>query len=279
MARCGCGGGACNCTLAPGPGVTIEGSGSPANPYVITADGGTDCAAVRACLSAGNGITYNAATGVIGALISPAAGNNLQVGPQGLYVPTGASTITTGCGLTGNGSGASPARVNSVAWPYACPAETAGGVVSCDVNGNLRSEPRAQLSFVSFTESRDYANLTVPAGTDVVADTFTTNFTNPDTCRPAMLLIERECDVDFNLPAGAGAAYGQDTDEVYYVRNSGSSAITDAHSQTAKVYMHTASVAPGASVAVSFPVTLGRGSSGATYNRIQVFIRGLMISR
>ncbi|MEU0181394.1 hypothetical protein ABZ312_09415 [Streptomyces sp. NPDC006207] len=265
--------------MAAGAGVTVEGSGSPANPYIITASGGTDCAAVRGCLSAGNGISYNPATGAIAALISPAAGNNLQVGPQGLYVPTGAATITTGCGLTGNGSGASPARVNALTWPYACAAETAGGVVSCDANGNLRSEPRAQLSFVSFTESRDYANLTVPAATDVVADTFSTSFTNPDTCRPAMLLVEREADVDFNLPAGAAAAYGQDTDEVYYVRNSGSSAITDAHSQTTKFFLHTASVAPGASVTVTFPVTLGRGSGSATYNRIQVFIRGLMISR
>ncbi|MDX3237199.1 hypothetical protein PV392_16275 [Streptomyces sp. ME03-5709C] len=240
--------------------------------------GGADCATMRGCISAGNGVTYNPATGVVAALISPAAGNNLQVGPQGLYVPTGAATITTGCGLTGNGSGANPARVNSLAWPYACAAETAGGVVSCDANGNLRSEPRAQLSFVSFSEQRDYANLTVPSGTDVVADTFSTTFTNPDACRPAMLLVEREADVDFNLPAGAGAAYGQDTDEVYYVRNSGSSAISDAHSQTTKLYMHTASVPPGGSATVTFPVTLGRGSSGATYNRIQVFIRGLMIS-
>ncbi|WP_306932318.1 hypothetical protein [Streptomyces luteogriseus] len=90
--------------------------------------------------------------------------------------------------------------------------------------------------------------------------------------------MEREVEVDFILPAGAGAAYAQDTDQMYYVRNSGSSTITDAHTQTTKLYQALTPLAPGAGAVIQLPITLDRGSAGATYNRIQVFIRAILIS-
>lgn len=68
MARCGCGGGLCNCSVQAGENVTLSGSGSAANPYVISAD--VPCSTVRACLSGGSGITYSTATGVIAAHLS-----------------------------------------------------------------------------------------------------------------------------------------------------------------------------------------------------------------
>ncbi|MFD3453312.1 hypothetical protein ACFWVC_14150 [Streptomyces sp. NPDC058691] len=220
--------------------MTVGGTGSPTNPYTISA--GTSCSAVRGCLSAGDGLDFNAATGEFSADLSAQAGNNLTIaGDGGLFVPTGAATVTVGCGLTGNGSAGSPVTTKTTPWPYACAAATSGSVVACDAGGTLRGEPRTQVSFTSFTETRNYADLVVPGGLDNTVDTFTTTFTNPDTCRPAMLIVEREADVDFNLPAGAAAAYGQENDEVYYVRNSGSSAILDAHSQSCKVSSGSAS--------------------------------------
>jgi hypothetical protein len=258
-----------------GTNVTVSGSGSPANPYVVSAE--VPCEDVRGCLSAGPGITYDQGTGTIGAQVSGQSGNNLTVGPDGLFVPTGAATVTAGCGLVGDGSGSAPLRVSTGTWPYPCPPETAGGVVVCGSDGVLRGEPRGRIDVQQMQEPRTYAALAVPS-TLTVVDTFSLNITNNDPCRPARVLVEREVDVDFVLPAGAGASYGHDTDQMYYMRNTGSSAMTDVHTQTTKLYDALSALAPGASALVQLPVTMDRGSGGATYNRIQVFIRAILIS-
>ncbi|MGV9913388.1 hypothetical protein [Streptomyces tendae] len=275
MARCGCGGGLCNCSIVAGENITVGGSGSPANPYSISAEIG--CDDVRPCLSAGDGIDYDPGTGVIGANVSPAAGNNLALTTDGLFVPTGAATVTTACGLTGDGSGGAPLAVAVRAWPYPCDADTAGGVVVCDSNGTLRGEPRGQVNFFQISETRTYPDLAVPNEL-TVADTFQLDIVNSDTCRPATVLVEREVDVDFVLPAGSGAAYGHDTDQMYYMRNTGSSTITDAHTQTTKLYQALTALAPGAAAVIQLPVSMDRGSGSASYNRIQVFIRAILIS-
>lgn len=275
MARCGCGGGQCTCTVQAGDNVTVSGSGSAANPYVVSSQ--VTCEDVRACLSAGPGINFDQGTGVISADVSGQAGNNLVAGPDGLYVPTAGGSVLAGCGLIGDGTGSAPLKVATGTWPYACSPDTAGGVIVCGADGVLRGEPRGRISFSQLSETRAYADLAVPADPTVV-DTFQLNISNPDQCRAAMVLVEREVDVDFVLPAGAGAAYAQDADQMFYMRNTGSSTITDAHTQTTKVYQALASLAPGAGAVIQLPVSLDRGSGGATYNRIQVFIRAILIS-
>lgn len=244
---------------------TPTGGGGGGLAFVSTAD--TPCIDLS-----GNGVVGTPLSAA--PIIDPAAGNLMTCTATGLR-----AALTTGaCGLTGTGAPASPLAVNTGVWPYPCSIDTFGGVVACDATGRLRSEPRGMASFFSFTEARNYADLTVPAGFDQPGDTFNTSTNNPDTCRSALGIVEREADVDFILPATAGAAYGHSTDEMYYTRNTGTTTINDAHVQTTKVFALGAMIAPGAAQALSFDVTLGRGSGGATYNRIQVFIRLLMIS-
>lgn len=253
----------------------MTGAGSTPNPFVISAE--TNCSEVRECLSSGTGVTFDPATGAIALDLSEDAGNNAVMRPDGLFVPTGAATVTAGCGLTGDGSGGSPIRVAVGSWPYECDPTTMGGVIVCGSDGVLRGEPRGQINYSQRQETRNYADLPVPSAATVV-DTFTHSITNPDLCRAAMVLVEREVDVDFVLPAGAGAAYGHDTDQMYYMRNTGSSTITDAHTQTTKVYQAIAELDPGAGAVIQLPITMDRGSGGATYNRIQTFIRAILIS-
>ncbi|WP_406425842.1 hypothetical protein [Streptomyces sp. NBC_01589] len=196
-----------------------------------------------------------------------------------MFVPAAAeATVTTGCGLGGDGSAGDPLTVATGTWPYACSADTSGGVVVCGSDGVLRGEPRGKASFVSYFEERMYPNLTVPNGFDQPGASFSTDVTNPDPCRDALLIVWREVDVDFNLPAGAGAGYGQDTDEMYYTRNAGSSLNTDVHVQTTKTFHNANLLGPGATVNIPLDVTFDRGTGGATYNRIQINIRVLMIS-
>lgn len=322
MARCGCGGGQCACSVIAGPGVTVDGSGSVANPYIIStevtcdqvrpcftagdgasydpstgvigarpstdagneleygSDGGlmvppseVTCDDVRPCISAGPGASYDPETGVIEADLSEDAGNNLVIGGDGgLYVPAGSATVTTGCGLTGDGSAAAPVTAATGTWEYeGCDVDTAAGQVYCDSAGVLRSEPRSTATFVQDHVEQFYPDLPVPAGDDNVMETRTLDLVNPDPCREAFVIVERELDVDFDLPPGVGAAVGQDTDEMSFTRNTGSSQINDSHIHSTKVYHVT--IPPGGTTTVTCPVTMGRGNGGATYNRIQTFLR------
>lgn len=276
MARCGCGG-TCNCTIAAGPGIIIDGNGSSAAPYVVTAD--VKCEDVRPCFSAGPGVEYDPATGVIGADLSEEAGNNIAIGPDGgLFVPTGAATVTTGCGLTGDGSASAPVAAAVGSWPYPCPPETSGGVVVCDANGVLRSEPRGQVHAFSFFEQRDYPDRLVPSAQNTIVDEATFTVTNPDPCRGALVYTFRELDCYMDLPPGASGGFGFENDETFHMRNTGTSPIVDFHAQATKVLAGGNLLGPGQPWPIRIPVTFGRGTGGATYNQVQWFLRVLMIS-
>ncbi|XVV34935.1 hypothetical protein ACQPXT_13195 [Streptomyces sp. CA-100214] len=255
----------------------MSGSGSAANPYVVSAE--VPCEDVRGCLSAGPGINLDQATGEISADLSSQAGNNLVVGPDGgLLVPTAGGAVLTGCGLTGNGSGSAPVRANTGTWPYPCSVDTFGGVVACDSQGRLRSEPRGKVSFASYFDERDYADIPVPVTQNTLLASFAVNITNPDTCRPALVLTEREIDVYLVLPAGAGAGTGQSGDEMFYLRNTGSSSMVGVHSQGTKVVNEAGMLGPGATMPITLEATAGRGSGGAYYYRVNFVLRALIIS-
>lgn len=276
MARCGCGGGVCNCVVEGGDNVSVSGSGSAANPYVVSAD--VPCADVRACLSAGSGISFNTATGVIAAHLSGQAGNNVSIGADGgLLVPTAGGQVLTGCGLSGNGSGSSPVKANTQAWPYPCSVDTFGGVIACDSQGRLRGEPRGNITFTSYSDSRDYNDIPVPAAQNTVLDTFTVNITNPDTCRPAKVFTEREIDVWMVLPAGAAGGTGQASDEMFYMRNTGSGSIVGVHAQGTKFVPESFTLGPGATAPISLSATGGRGSGGAYYYSIVFLLRAMIV--
>lgn len=103
MARCGCAAtDACNCAVSAGSGVTVSGSGTPGNPYVVAVDT-IDCDQVRPCISAGQGASYNQVSGIVAARLSPVAGNQIEFAPDGgLYVDTDCATVR-GCLSEGNG--------------------------------------------------------------------------------------------------------------------------------------------------------------------------------
>ncbi|MEU5834457.1 hypothetical protein ABZ820_12405 [Streptomyces diacarni] len=314
--------------MVAGDGVTVDGSGSVANPYIISAeavtceqvrpcfsagdgagydpatgvisarpsgedgnaleigpDGGllvppaeVTCEQVRPCFSAGDGAAYDSETGVISARPSEDAGNNVAIGEDGgLYVPTGSATVTTGCGLTGDGSGGAPVTAATGTWPFECDVDVYGGGVYCDGTGALRGDPRSQATYTQDSLNQHYDETPVPGdspGTPV--ETRYLEITNPDPCREAFLVCEVEVDVDFLLPAGAGASYGISTDEMYYTANTGSSTVTDAHVQTTKVYNRV--IPPGGTLSEPLQIIMGRGTDGATYNRIQTFMRAFIFN-
>ncbi|MET9818350.1 hypothetical protein [Streptomyces sp. NPDC006355] len=276
MARCGCGGGLCACTVIAGENVTVSGTGSAANPYKISSE--VPCDTVRACFTAGPGIDLDQATGVIAADLSTEPGNNLSIGPDGgLLVPTAGGQVVTGCGLTGNGSASAPIEAATGTWPYPCDPDTEGGVIVCGSDGVLRGEPRGAASFSQFFEERTYPDIEVPTGSVAVVDTYNATVVNPSNCRPALVLAEQELDIWLVLPGGAGAATGYDGDEMAYHFNAGTTWRTGVHTAATK-FLGRGVLAPGASASVGFGAAVGRGSGGAYYYRINYVLRVLLLS-
>jgi hypothetical protein len=284
-------------TDTPTVDVTVSGTGAAGDPYQVSAavvldptppGGGTnlvhagadglfvECADVRGCLSGGDGIDYDPATGEIAAQISADAGNAMALGGDGgLYAPAPAAPETA-CGLTGDGSAADPLAAAVGTWAYGCDVDTYAGQVYCDTTGQLRSEPPSQATYTQDSLNQSYTPTAVPTGFDNVIETRTLSITNPDPCRPAFVVCEVEVDVDFDLVPGAAAAAGITTDEMQYFHNTGSATQQDVHCQVTKVYNRT--IAPGATLVEPLAITMGRGAGGATYNRIQSFMRAFVFN-
>jgi len=276
LARCQCGGTGCNCVIVAGDNTQVTGAGSTPNPYVISAV--VDCDDVRPCISAGPGVAYDPATGIVGADLSTDPGNNIIVGGDGgLFVPTGAATVTAGCGLTGNGAAASPIRANTGSWPYTCDPDTTASGVYCDSAGQLRGEPVPMGRFQQNSMNNTLATPPlVPTTADTQVATLTLQIINPDPCRDAMCMLYQEVDIDLNLPPGSGGAYGIDDDDMIYFGNGGTSTVTAQHAQANKVTNLT--LAPGETRMHTMPVTMGRGSGSARYSRIQATLRAWVFS-
>jgi hypothetical protein len=134
----GCGSARCTCVVAAGPGVTVDGAGSTTNPYIISAGGGpVTCDQVRPCLSAGDGASYDPATGVIGARPSGDAGNTLVFGLDGgLLVPpsppsgvTVTDTDTVDLTLAGTGAPGDPYDLSAAVVVDAAPPGGGGNLL------------------------------------------------------------------------------------------------------------------------------------------------------
>lgn len=243
--------------------------------------GGTDCSAVRTCLDDGPGLDYNVTTGVFSVCISPNPGNNLALDDNDcLYVPTGSATVSTGCGVLGDGSGGSPVQANTGTWTWPCTLNLTNSTdVYCDpATGRLVGEPSHEARFRTFFQEFTYADLTVPSTPDSVIQSISATTTNPSTCRTAQVVVIQETDVYFSLPAGAQAAWGQGGDEFGRIMNTGATGFNDYHFQDMKMFSISTALAAGAGITHNWDVTMGYGSGGATYHRVVVNTRFLIIT-
>ncbi|QBZ73519.1 hypothetical protein SEA_MISCHIEF19_34 [Streptomyces phage Mischief19] len=276
MARCGCGG-ACSCQLTAGDNINVSGSGTAANPWVVSAT--TDCTEVRACFTSGNGTTYNQANGSFDVCISPVTPNALTRDANGcLRVLPGAASVTTGCGLTGVGTPADPVRASvNPTWPYPCDLEDNGGGVFCGADGRLYTDPTLKTDF--FTDSENVVlpgtGLAVPAAETVVR-TASTTVTNPDPCRPARVAMWQDVDMDIDYPPGSSGGYGIAGDDMYYFQNETNTTIGSMHTQVGK--MRNFALAPGQTLTINVDLNALRGSGNARIRRIQWTLRSWVIA-
>ncbi|MFB0617214.1 hypothetical protein [Streptomyces sp. AGS-58] len=254
----------------------MTGSGSTLNPYTVSAE--TNCEEVRSCIAAGPGVAYDPATGVISADLAKDAGNNLVLRPDGgLYVPTGSATVSTGCGLRGDGSGSSPVAVNTKTWPFSCAVEDRGGGVYCGSDSRLYSDPPVRQKYQEASVDVTPTSPRTVASAETTVQTASLVLSNPDPCRPANAIVFRQADVDFTLPADGGqAAMGINGDDLNYMKNTGSTSMTAWHGQ--HNVLHNVTVPAGGTVTLTLDVTLARGGGGATWTRLQAVIRAWLFS-
>lgn len=273
MARCGCGTDRCNCSIVAGPGITVEGNGSPGVPVVISAEPAPplEVANDDSCVTLdGEGSTASPLSAAL--RLDPSASNALVCGPEGLMVPAGGgSTVETGCGITGDGSAASPVNVPVGEWPFECDVDTEGGDLFCDSSGRLRTLPRGR-TFYQQQVTNDYNDPTpVPATYPTEIAHHAITFTNPDPCRPMYVLCEQEVDVDIDYPPNSGATWGITGDEQQRFANTGSGTLNDVHTQLTKVFHF--EIAPGATATQNLFIQAGAGFGGAAYNKVQSYLR------
>ncbi|MEZ7005828.1 hypothetical protein [Streptomyces sp. AD55] len=114
MGKC-CPSAGCKCVFRAGPGITLDGTGSPGTPVVISADGAeptelevTDSDTVDLTLTGSGrpGSAYNVSATVILDPAPPGGGDNLlQTGPGGLFLEC---EQVRGCLSAGDGAGYDP---------------------------------------------------------------------------------------------------------------------------------------------------------------------------
>ncbi|AXE76021.1 hypothetical protein C5746_02490 [Streptomyces atratus] len=160
------------------------------------------------------------------------------------------------------------------AWPHTCSLDDEGGLVYCDSTGALRSEPRGRASFVEDGVNKTYPVTAVPAASNTLVETRTLKITNPDPCREAFVIIEVELDVDFTLPPNSGAASQIGSNSVNYLDNRGNGTSASVHGVATMVFRR--SIPAGGTLVEPLNIRLGRGSGGATYNRIETYMRAFV---
>ncbi|MFE3378689.1 hypothetical protein [Streptomyces anulatus] len=252
MARCGCGGDRCACSVIAGENVVVTGTGSSTSPYVIGAPGPEGCGCA---VTAGPGVTV---TG------DGSDGSPYVVGAEG------SGPATVGPGLTGDGTAGAPLTLSVSEWPYPCDIDTEGGRVYLDSAGVLRCEPRGRTTSFAIFDNQAFPSVVVPAATTTIVDRVLP-ITNPDPCRTAFVITNADMDVSFDLPAGSGASSGMGTDSMTYLPNTGTVLAENQHVQVSKERRF--SIPPGGTVNEPFSVTVGAGSGGARYSRAQWSIR------
>ncbi|MFI0934563.1 hypothetical protein ACH4RG_22935 [Streptomyces sp. NPDC021019] len=207
------------------------------------------------------------------------AGTNVTVTgagrPDNPYVigSEGNATVQTACGLSGTGAAGTPLTVEVDPWTYPCDLGSNAGRVYCDSSGALRSEPRGRMYYTALFDNESNAATLVPDEQTLIVSRLLP--LQGDPCRPAIALVNADIDIDFNLPASAGAAYAMGlaggSDEMAKVWNGGPAQGNRVHVQTAKTGR--VNIAAGAIENLDFDIFLQDGSGGARYTRVQWSVR------
>ena len=184
---------------------------------------------------------------------------------------TGTGAITTGCGISGDGSPDRPLSVvahDPEEWPFACPIATSGSFIYCTADGNLVGTPPVYQATISQTS--DHAVSVTPGATMQVIETLSVTLVNPDPCRPMQGFAYRQFSPIVNMPVGSTIQAG--IDSIGYAADTNTGSTVNSNWRTNITRMLPVIVPAGGSLPIVFNVTAA-GTGGATVNYVRAEVR------
>jgi hypothetical protein len=123
--------------------------------------------------------------------VSAAVGNALVINPDGLFA--GPAPVNVLCGLTGDGTLATPLAINAPAWDLACPEDNATAVY-CGADGVIKAAPPALVDTLT-TLNAPLSDIPVdgfaaPSTTVAQTDNDVITLTNPDLCHDMVYTLD-----------------------------------------------------------------------------------------
>lgn len=213
-----------------GANVTVTGSGTVADPYIVSSTGGgggggtplavTDTSTVN--LTINPALPQNLSADV---KISAAPGNTVTVNADGLFVPASPAPVEVDCGIKGSGTVADPLMANVATAPlsplatetgampgapFACPVSAYADVVCDPATGQLHAPPEHTAIAGVFTGTpanvqNGGAGLPVNISLFQRAQSINVNIANPSPCRAMQLLVTIRTEIRLaNVPDTAG---------------------------------------------------------------------------
>jgi hypothetical protein len=230
--------------------------------------GAVTCDQVVACITVTDTPTVNL-TQTVGdiqadVIIDPAATNLLSATANGLLVD-----LTTGCGLTGDGTPASPlVPQTDGAWPFLCD-ETNGTALFCDADGNLRTAcPPTEVAMGTGGPANNVVNIPLSGAFTDLDTGVGVSLQNPSDCANAVFQGFTEIDVEADMPAGSSITIRYAGDDYQRVLNTTATNWFDFHIQFNRGI--NANIPPGGTLtSVSNIQALEGGTGGVVVNRVQ----------
>lgn len=167
------------------------------------------------------------------------------------------------------------------AWPYPCvPGQ--GNPLRVDPDCGLWLPPRPQAAMVAAAGATAQLDQIVPEE-HVVVETAQISVTNPSACHEAMVLRMVSADVDFTVPAGAGAHVSARlaANEYQDFRNpapASGTALSFTHFEYWEPMIDGEVIPPGETVTYSADIEVGQGTGGARYRGCRWKVRALVLA-
>lgn len=244
-------------------------STDPGNTIVLGTDGclfvpagaftllSSDTPTVNTTITGGNTVSADV-------IIDPSANNVLTATANGLLV----DIISGPCGLSGQGTAASPLVANVGTWPFACAQSANATDVYCDPTTGQLQGPPPKTSTVQTANGGITPGSTPVPNVVTTIETATITLINTDPCNDAVALLVWESDVTIDIGPGAQIDTRMNGDVTVQQENQSAGTAVRQALQMARGQQF--SIPAGGNLVVNLPISIQQTvGAGSVWNRVQ----------